>query len=82
MRCGTGIGANVAEAQQAQSYADFIAKLGIASKEAQETHYWLRLLVRTDYITRKQFSSLQAACNELIRLLTAILNTAKNKQSL
>ncbi|MBQ6163624.1 MAG: four helix bundle protein [Clostridia bacterium] len=81
LKCGTSIGANVAEAQQAQSYADFIAKIGIASKEAQETYYWIRLLARTGYITPRMSRSLLSDCNELIRLLTSILNTAKNKQS-
>ena len=58
LRCGTSIGANVAEAQKGQSYADFLSKMCIASKEANETSYWLRLLHRTDYINREQFESL------------------------
>ncbi len=53
LRCGTSIGANVAEAQRGQSTADFAAKMTIALKEANETQYWLRLLHRTEYISEK-----------------------------
>lgn len=52
LRSGTSIGANIREAEQAQSRADFINKLNIALKEANETEYWLELLIRTEYITR------------------------------
>lgn len=55
LRCGTSIGANISEAQQAQSRADFISKLNIALKEAQETDYWLPLLRATDYLNNKEF---------------------------
>ena len=54
LRSGTSIGANIREAEQAQSRADFINKLNIALKEANETEYWLELLIRTEYITREQ----------------------------
>ena len=72
LRCGTSIGANIAEAQYGQSKADFHAKMQIALKEANETSYWLRLLHRTDYLSETEFKSLMADINELLRLLTAI----------
>ena len=56
LRSGTSIGANIREAEQAQSRADFINKLNIALKEANETEYWLELLIRTEYITREQYA--------------------------
>ena len=77
LRCGTSIGANVAEAQYAQSKADFINKLSIALKETNEINYWLRLLYETDYLTQKQFSSIFADCVELGRLLTSIIKSSK-----
>ena len=77
LNCGTSIGANIAEAQQGQSRADFISKLGIALKEAHETNYWLRLLHATNYLSEKEFSSLFADCEELEKMLTAIIKSAK-----
>ena len=77
LRCGTSIGANIAEAQKGQSKADFTAKMQIALKEACETEYWLRLLCRTEYITKEQFTSMNQNVNELISLLSAICKTAK-----
>ena len=78
LRAGTSIGANIVEAQQAQSRADFIAKLNIALKEAAETDYWLRLLQATDYLTKAEFSSLITDCREIEKLLTAIIKTSRN----
>ena len=72
LRCGTSIGANVSEAKYEQSKADFLAKMKIALKEANETYYWLRLLYRTDYLSEVQFQSLSYDIEELLRLLTAI----------
>ncbi len=80
VRCGTSIGANVSEAQKAQSKADFVAKMSIALKEANETQYWLRLLYRTDYITKPQYESLFSDVDELISLLTAICKRAGEKK--
>ena len=77
LRSGTSIGANIAEAQQAQSRADFISKMNIALKEAVETNYWLRLLQATDYLTDSEFSSIFNDCRELEKMLTAIIKTAK-----
>ncbi|MBO4801200.1 MAG: four helix bundle protein [Bacteroidaceae bacterium] len=79
-KSGTSIGANIHEGLQAQSKADFISKLGIALKEASETTYWLKLLFRTDYITQQMFESMMTDCDELSRLLTAIIKTSKDNQ--
>ena len=79
LRCGTSIGANISEAQQGQSRADFIAKLSIALKEAYETNYWLRLLHATDYLSNAEFSSLMQDCQELEKMLTAIIKSSKGQ---
>ena len=71
-RSGTSIGANVAEAQNAQSTADFVAKYKIALKEANETQYWLRLLRETHYITDVEFESMHCDLLEILKILTAI----------
>ncbi len=76
-RCGTSIGANVAEAQQAQSRADFISKLNIALKESYETNYWLRLLYETNYLTEEAFQSIIYDCRELEKLLISIIKATK-----
>ena len=77
LRSGTSIGANVAEAQQAQSRPDFISKLNIALKEVVETNYWLRLLQATDYLSETEFTSIYSDCRELEKMLTAIVKTSK-----
>ena len=77
LRCGTSIGANIAEAQQAQSKPDFTSKVNIALKEAYETNYWIRLLYATKYLKEKEYESIIADCSELERLLIAITKTAK-----
>lgn len=77
MRSGTSIGANVAEAEQAQSRADFVAKLSIALKETAETNYWLRLLYATGYIQEAEFQSMYSSCVELGKMLTAIIKSSK-----
>lgn len=79
LRSGTSIGANVTEANQAQSTADFIHKLSIANKEAFETEYWLCLMRDSDFITQKQAESLINDCNELQKILTASIKTSKSK---
>jgi len=78
IRSGTSIGANIEEGVQAQSKADFVHKLSIALKEASETNYWLRLLRDSEYLTEKQSESLLLDCEELQKLLTASIKTAKN----
>ena len=79
LRSGTAIGALVSESKYAQSRADFVHKLQIALKEANETHYWLRLLHDTDYLDKKSFESIERDNLELIRLLTSIINTSKKE---
>ena len=78
LKSGTSIGANVAEAQEAQSRADFASKLNIALKEAKETDYWLRLLHATEYISDGQFQSIIADCDEIESLLVSIVKASKN----
>ena len=73
LRSGTSIGANIREAEQAQSRADFINKLNIALKEANETEYWLELLIRTEYITREQYESINNDSTEINKLLISII---------
>ena len=75
LRCGTSIGANVAEAQKAQSKADFHTKMNIAMKEANETYYWIRLLYRTSYLSGEEFTSLEKDIKEMIAIITAICRT-------
>ena len=77
LRCGTSIGANVAESEHAQSRADFTSKLNIALKEAAETDYWLRLFHESGYLSDAEFRSVYADCKEMERLLAAIVKTAK-----
>ena len=77
LRSGTSIGANVAEAQQAQSKPDFVNKINIALKEAYETNYWIRLLYATQYLKEKEYESIIADCSEMERLLIAITKKAK-----
>lgn len=77
LRSGTSIGANVEESVHAQSKLDFISKLSIAQKEAIETNYWLRLLKESSYLTSEQADSLLVDCEELQKLLTASIKTAK-----
>ena len=76
-RSGTSIGANIREAQYAHGKADFIAKLQIALKEANETGYWLELLFRTDYIDEETYRALDAACTSLRVMLISSIQTAK-----
>ena len=80
LRSGTSIGANIRESTRAQSTADFLSKMQISLKEADETEYWLELLMETEYITEKAGNSLLADCDELIKLIAAIVKTSKEKQ--
>ncbi|MDD4994351.1 MAG: four helix bundle protein [Paludibacter sp.] len=77
LRSGTSIGANIKEGIRGQSVKDFRAKMAIALKEASESEYWLELLVETEYINQNQYSSIDNDCVELIKILTAILNTSE-----
>ena len=76
-RSGTSIGANIREAQYAHGKADFIAKLQIALKEANETGYWLELLYRTGYISEDDYRTLESACASLRVMLVSSIRTAK-----
>ena len=80
LRSGTSIGANVCEALDGQSKADFTAKMSIALKEARETEYWLELLKETDYLSEEEYASIQNDCSEAGKLLTAIVKTSKAKR--
>ena len=77
LRCGTSIGANVHESIHAQSKADFISKMNIALKEADETDYWLRLLRDSDVIEENEYISLQQDIKQIIGKLVKIIKTSK-----
>jgi four helix bundle protein len=77
LRSGTSIGANIRESYNAQSKADFINKLSIALKEANETLYWLELFLESEIITRDEYDSLLQDLDELIALLTSTIKTSK-----
>ena len=82
LRSGTSIGANTVESQNAQSRADFVNKLSIALKEADETQYWLRKLFAAGYIDQSGFASLNADNIEIIKLLTSIIKSTKGVSGL
>lgn len=77
LRSGAAIGAMVKESEHAQSKADFLNKMNVALKEANETEYWLMLLKDTGYINNKEFDSINADCTEILRLLISILKSTK-----
>ncbi len=79
LRSGTGIGANIEEAIGGQSQKDFFAKLNIAYKETRETHYWLRLLRDTNFLSEKESVSMLNDCDELLKIIGSILKTIKSK---
>ena len=76
-RSGTSIGANIREAQYAHGKADFVARLQIALKEANETGYWLDLLAKTNYITEEEYKALDSSCTSIRVMLVSSINTAK-----
>lgn len=80
LRSGTSIGANVKEAVRGQSKADFISKMSIALKEASETEYWLELLYETDFLDKNQFESFYGDNQELLKILTSIIKSAKERR--
>lgn len=80
LRSGTSIGANVKEALQAESKADFIHKLSISLKEASETEYWLQLLKETEYLDQAAYKSMMCDCVELLKLLTSIIKSSKQSK--
>lgn len=79
LRSGTSIGANINEAVSGQSKRDFVHKLSIALKEARETLYWLKLLTDSGYIELSNFDTLSSSCEEIIRILSSIILTTKEK---
>ncbi len=81
LRSGTSIGANVAESINAQSPADFVSKLNIAFKEADETYYWLKKIYTAEFITTKEFESMEKDNIEIIKLLTSIIKTKKSNMT-
>lgn len=80
LRSGTAIGALTREAQHAESSADFVHKLSIALKEANETDYWLLLLYKTSYLTENQYDSLKVDMEALLKLLVSIIKSSKKKK--
>ena len=82
LRSATSIGANVHEAQYAQSTNDFISKLEIAQKECYETEYWLELLYETECIEEEQYKKIQNQCGAIRRMLIASLKTIKTKNNI
>ena len=82
LRSGTSIGANIAESFNAQSDADFVNKMNIALKEADESLYWLKKLRAGNFITEKEFTSMETDNTEIIKLLTSIVKTKKKNMGL
>ena len=78
-RSGTSVGANVRESKHAQSDADFLSKMSIAYKEADETDYWLNLLHDNGYLNESQFESLKKDIDRILKLLTSIVKTMNKK---
>ena len=79
LRCGSSIGANITEAEYAISKREFVMKMYIALKECGETIYWLDLLFDSEYITEKKYRSIKSDCEELMRLLSSITKTTRER---
>ena len=79
IKSGTSIGANLNEANCAISEKDFLAKVYISLKECNETRYWLKLLRRTDFITKSLFESLDSDCEEIYKILSATTFTVRKR---
>ena len=80
IRSGTSIGANVSEAQKAQTQKEIAAKMSIASKEAIESQYWIKLMIATGYLKEEEGSELANKCEELIKILTKIVKTSQARE--
>lgn len=80
LRSSTSVGANIREANNAQSIADFIHKLNISQKECDETMYWLELMFHTEYIGEFEFTTLHSKANEILRMLKSSIKTSKDNQ--
>ncbi len=81
LRSGTSVGANIREAEHAETKKDFIHKMAIAQKEINETLYWLELMETTNYLTKEQFYSMNNDAVEIIKLITTIIKNAKSNLS-
>ena len=81
LRCGTSIGANVSESKNAQTDPDYLTKINIALKEADETQYWLEVLQLSHYITEEEYNSLNEDVKELIAMLVSTVKKLKQKSS-
>ncbi len=79
LRCGTSVGANLNEAQEAVSQKEFEAKVYIALKEARESEYWLKLLYLTDYLNHDEYDSINADCTAILKLLVSITKSLRSK---
>ena len=77
LRSGTSIGVLIKEAEHAQSKADFLNKMNVALKEANETEYWLMLMKDTEYLSETEFQSIKNDCSELLKLLISIVKSTK-----
>lgn len=80
LRCGTSIGANIAESEHAQSKADFLSKLSISLKEANETKYWITLLAKADYLTDTEYESVMTDLRIIIGTLVNTIKKTKDNQ--
>ena len=80
LRSGTSIGANVRESKNAQTDPDYLTKMNIALKEADETQYWLELLFRSSFISEQEYNSLNDELKEIIAILVSIVKKLKDKQ--
>ena len=80
LRSGTSIGANVRESKNAQTDPDYLSKMNIALKEADETQYWLEVLFRSELITEQEYKSLNEDLKEIIAILVSIVKKLKKKQ--
>ena len=79
LRSGTSVGANIREALQGQSKADFTAKMSISLKEINETEYWLEILFETGYLDETQYASIAKDCQEIAKMLISIVKTSRSK---
>jgi four helix bundle protein len=80
LKCGTSVGAMIREAEHSESKADFVHKMAIAQKEINETIYWLELLNTTEYISNKEFESINSDAVELIKMITSSIKTVKSNR--
>ena len=80
LRSGTSIGALICESEHAESKADFIHKLSIALKEANETEYWIELLFRSSYLNQEEYNSIKPDISEILKILISIIKSSKTKK--